>query len=51
MIEVPTDEELLAALEACREAGEGDSNDEEIDALRVALDLALRKLGIDFPIN
>jgi hypothetical protein len=39
-------EDLQKALLAVNEAREGDSNDEEIDALYLALDLALAELGI-----
>lgn len=38
--------ELKSALQRCEDAAVGDSNDEEIDALRDALDLALSELGI-----
>lgn len=45
-----TDEEigsLRRALERVDEAAEGDSNDEEIEALNDALDWALSLLGVD----
>lgn len=39
--------ELDTALAACTAAAEGDSNDDEIEALGMALDIALAMLGID----
>lgn len=43
-----TDEIMEAAQEAA-DAAYGDSNDAEIDALRVALELALDALGLTMP--
>lgn len=38
---------LAEQVAACRRAAEGDSNDDEIEALQFALDEALRQLGRD----
>jgi hypothetical protein len=41
--------ELVGAVREARRAAEGDSNDNEIAALHLALDNALQLLGIDVP--
>lgn len=42
-------DEVLAAAQAAQDASLADSNDDEIDLLRTALDVALGALGLDLP--
>lgn len=41
--------DVIEAAQNAADAAEGDSNDDEITALRVALDTALDALGLDMP--